>query len=220
MSNRAELRADLRNELKKDPNAKIWTDDTLNGYLKQGNLKVQKDWNFQWRENQANTTFSTVVWTQEYVLPTDLGKIQLVRFNTTDLRKTTKVQLKRDQNNFVAWTPSKYYVFGAYIGFDVLPSAVWTIDFDYIKRLIFPTDDTTDIDFNDDFDASIVKYAAFLAWSTIPAMNWVASSKVQEYGLELDTLYSTYIFDDLADLTMRLQRRSRWYITNEAVLDR
>jgi len=219
-STRAELRADLRTELKKDPNAKIWTNDTLNNYLKQANLKVQKDGNFQWRENQANTTFSTVVWTQEYLLPTDLGKIQLVRYNTDVLIKTTKVWLKRTQNNFVAWIPSKYYIFWNNIGFDTIPNTTWTIDFDYVKRLTFPTDDTTTIDFNDDFDAALVKYAAFLAWSTISQMSGIAAAKIQEYQLELDTLYSTYIFDDLNDLVYWLQRRNKGFITQANVLDR
>ena len=59
-STRAEQRADLRTELKKDPNGKIWNDVALNWYLKVANLKLQKDGNFQWRENQANTTFNTV----------------------------------------------------------------------------------------------------------------------------------------------------------------
>ena len=219
-STRADLRADLRTELKKDPNGKIWNDTALNWYLTKAYLRVQKDWNFQWRENQANTTFSTVVGTQEYTLPTDLGKLELVRFDTDNLRKTTKVQLKRDQNNFVAWKPSKYYVFGANIGFDTLPDTVWTVDIDYVKRLSFPTDDTTEIDFDEDYDVALVKYAAFLAWSSIDGKQGTASSELQEYQLELDTLYSTYIFDDINDLTVRLQRRDRWFITRDNVLDR
>lgn len=205
-STRADLRANVRIEIKKDPNGRIWSDTELNSFLKQANLKIQKDWNFQWTENQANTTFSTVSWTQEYSKPTDLGKLQLVRFNGDDLYKTTKVQLKREQNTFVWWTPSKYYIFGSNIGFDVVPNIIWTVDIDYVANLVFPTDDTTETNFPDDFDMAIVKYATFLAWS---AMDWkqnTASAKLQEYTLELDTLYSTYIFDDVADLTFSMQR--------------
>jgi len=57
---RSQLRADVRTELKKDPNGKIWSNPELNNYINKAYLKVQKDGNFQWRENQANTTFSTV----------------------------------------------------------------------------------------------------------------------------------------------------------------
>lgn len=217
-TNRGELRTDVRTELKKDPNGRIWSDATLNGYIDKAYLKVQKDGNFQWRENQANTTFSTVSGTQEYTLPTDLGKIQLIRFNGTNLLKTTKVQLKREQNTFVAWTPSQYYVFGANVWFDVIPNVVGTIDFDYVKRLAALSTDSTESAFDTDFDVAIVKYAAFLAWSSIDGKQWAASSKLQEYGIEIDSLISTYIFDDINDLTFGLQKRR--FIRNDQVLDR
>ncbi len=219
-STRADLRSDVRVELKKDPTAKIWSDASLNAYLKQAYLKLQKDGNFQWRENQANTTFSTVVWTQEYVLPTNLGKIQLVRFEWDDLIKDTKVGLKRRYNNFVAWRPSRYYIFAANIGFDTLPDTVWTVDLDYQANLAFVTDDTTEIDYPMDFDTAIVKYAAFLAWSSIDWKQNTASGQLQEYQLEIDTLYSSYIFDDLNDLMFNLQRNNRWIVTRSNVLDR
>ena len=218
-STRAELRADVRIELKKDPNAKVWSDEALNTYINKAYLKVQKDGNFQWRENQANTTFSTEVWIQEYSLPTDLAKIQLVRYEWTNLIKTTKVRLKREQSTFVSWTPSKYYIFGANVWFDVLPNWTWTVDFDYAKRLAAFTADTDTSELNVDFDLAIVKYAAFLAWSSIDGKQNTAQAQLQEYNLELDTLYSSYIFDDIQDLVYWLQRGNR-YVTQANTLDR
>jgi len=218
-STRAEQRADLRTELKKDPNGKIWNDVALNWYLKVANLKLQKDGNFQWRENQANTTFNTVVWTQEYVLPSDLWKVQLVRYNGSDLYNTTKVILKRAYSNFVDWTPSQYYLYGNNIWFDVIPNWTWLIDLDYQSRVPYPTDDTTQTGFPDDFDIAIIKYAAFLAWSSIDWKQATASSQLQEYQLEIDTLYNTYIFDTVEDLTFWMQRTNR-NITRSNVLDR
>lgn len=218
-STRAELRADVRLELKKDPNGRIWSDAELNNYINKAYLKVQKDWNFQWRENQGNNTQSTVVWTQQYTLPTDFGKIQLVRFNWTNLIPTTKVTLKRQYSSFVSWTPSQYYLFGNYIWLDVLPSSVWTLDIDYQKRLTAFTADADVCAFNDDFDLAIVKYAAYLAWSSIDGKQNTAAAQLWEYQLEIDTLYSTYIFDNVEDLVYGLQRGNR-YMTQPNVLDR
>jgi len=218
-STRADLRADVRTELKKDPNGKIWDDATINKYINKAYLKVQKDGNFQWRENQGNTTFPTESWVQEYVLPTDLGKVQLVRFNWTVLITTTKVLLKRQLSTFVSWTPSKYYLFWANIWFDVLPNVVWTIDLDYQKRLAKFITDTQESAFNDDFDTAIVKYAAFLAWSSIDGKQQTAGVELDEYKLEIDTLVSTYIFDDINDLHFGLQRGNR-FVTQANVLDR
>lgn len=219
MSTRSDLRSDLRVELKIDPNGKIWSDSTLNSYINQAYARIQKDWNFAWRENQANTTFSTTVWTQEYSLPSDFWKVQLVRYAWTNLLKTDKITLKRQYSSFVSWTPSKYYIYWAYVWFDVLPSGTWTVDFDYVKILTPFSADSDSSAFWVDFDAAIVKYAAFLAWSSIKWKENTAQSKLQEYQIELDTLASSYIFDDIDDLTYRLQRGQR-YITQANVLDR
>ena len=217
-STRAELKADLRTELRKDPNGKIWSDDALETYINQAYTQIQKDWNYQWRENQAEYQFNTVVGTQQYALPSDFNKVELVRYTGTNLVKTSKVRLKREYTSFVSWTPSRYYLFGANIWFDVLPSAVWEIDLDYVKKNAKLSADTTESAYPDDYDVAIIKYAAFLAWSSVP-WNPVASSKLQEYNLEIETLVSTYIFDDIADLTVNLQRGDR-YVTQATVLDR
>ena len=218
-STRAELRADVRTELKKDPNGKIWNDPTLDRYIDKAYLKVQKDGNFQWRENQANTTFSTVIGTQEYALATDLGKIQLVRFNWSVVYKTTLVQLKKEQSTFVNGQPSRYYLNWNNIGFDVISNIVGTVDFDYVKRLARFTADTDESAFWEDFDAAIVKYAAFLAWSAMDWKQQTAAVKEREYTLEIETLISSYLFDDTADLTYFLQKGTRG-VTNSQTLDR
>jgi hypothetical protein len=42
-STRAELRSDVKTELKKDPNGRIWSDAELNNYINKAYAKVQKD---------------------------------------------------------------------------------------------------------------------------------------------------------------------------------
>lgn len=217
-TNRWQLRADLRVELKKDPNGKIWSDSALNSYINKSYLKVQKDGNFAWRENQAETSYTSAN-TQEEALPTDFGKIELIRYNGTELYKTTKVSLKRQYTTFVNGTPSKYYINWANIGFDVIPNNSGLVDISYLKRLTSFTSDTDESEFNDDFDTAIVKYAAFLAWSSLDGKQQTARFELEEYGIEIDTLVSSYIFDDINDLTMRLQRTGA-RVTQADVLDR
>ena len=75
---RANLITDLRNELTIDPNAKIWTNTELIGYLDSAYLQIQQDGNFRWSENEGGTdTTTTTAGTQEYALPSDLGKIDM-----------------------------------------------------------------------------------------------------------------------------------------------
>ena len=216
-STRADLRSDLRTELKKDPNGKIWGDPSLNWYLKTAYIKFQKDGNYEWRENDWNTTYTPSA--QETTLPSDFGKVVLVRYNWSELKKTDKITLKREVTEFQSWTPSRYYIYWSNIGTDTIPSA-GTVDLDYRSINAFPTDDTTEIAYWDDFDIAIIKYAAFLAWSSIDGKQNTAANELQEYELELSTLYSTYIFDDINDLTYRLQRRGSGVVTQSNVLDR
>ena len=217
MSTRSELRTQLKDEIKKDPNGKIWSNDVLDRFINQGYFKFQKDGNFQWRENEGNTTF-TLTWVQEYAIPTDYGKTNLVRYNGTTLYKTSKLRLKREYTSFVWGTPSKYYTYGAFIGFDVIPNVSGTIDWDYQKINKLAAADGTESDYDTDFDNAIVLYATFRAFSTIPELAGVARAKFQEYEIERDNLYSSYIFDDTSDLHFTVPRGRSF--TRDNVLDR
>jgi len=121
------------------------------------------------------------------------------------------------QANFVWGSPSKYYRFGNNIWFDVIPNLVWEIDLDYSKILPAFTADSDNSELNDEFDTAITKYAAFLAWSAIDGKQATASSKIQEYQVEIDTQIATYLYDDQNDMNFRLQTRR--YSTGDQVLD-
>lgn len=213
-STRSNLRTELRNELKKDPNGKIWSDSVLDTFIDKGYFKVQKDGGYDWRENEANYSFSLTSGTQEYAIPSDFGKTILVRYNGTPLLKTSKTTLKRKYTSFVNGTPSQYYTFGSNIWFDVIPNVTGTIDWDYKSINKLGASDSSESAYSEDFDAAIVLYAAFRAWSTIPEMWGVAAQKNSEYLLELDTLFSSYIFDDINDLTFWMV--GRWQYTTRA----
>tara|TARA_R110002012_G_C11524150_1_gene599803 strand:- start:799 stop:930 length:132 start_codon:yes stop_codon:yes gene_type:complete len=43
MSTRAKLRSDLRDEIRIDPNGKMWGDSVLNTYINQAIFQIQKD---------------------------------------------------------------------------------------------------------------------------------------------------------------------------------
>ena len=118
----------------------------------------------------------------------------------------------------MAWQPTRYYLEWNSILFDTLPNAVGTIDFDYRKRLDSLTADTSESAFGEDFDDAIVKYAAYLAWSSPRWNEQTAQIKLQDYWIVLDTLLNAYIFD-LGDPRFTTQRR--WvFKTRENVLDR
>ena len=218
MSTRLELRTLLNTEIKIDPNNKIWSESAKNNYIDSAYFQLQKDWNFEWRENDANNTQSTVVWTQEYTLPTDFIRTELVRYNWTEIHPRSKTQLKRENATFVSWTPSRYYLYSSNIWFDVLPNAVLTLDIDYRKKLTKFTADTDSSEFPEDFDDAIVKYAAYLAWSSPRGNEQTSRAKLQEYQLIRDTLMNAYIYD-IGNLNFTTQRSS-WTDYRADVLSR
>ena len=215
MSTRAEIRSLVRSELKIDPNWKIWNDSTLNSYINRAYLQIQKDWNLDWQENDANTTYTATA--QETALPSDFWKVVLVRYNWSELYWTTKVILKREITTFQSWTPSRYYLYSNTLGTDTIPSS-WTIDLDYKKIIAGFTADADNSAYPANFDTAIVKYSTYLAWSTIWWRENKAAWKLSEYRIEKDTLISTYIFIDVNNLVFNSPRR--WWVSWDQVLDR
>jgi len=215
MSTKWELRSSLRDEIRIDPNGKIWSDLILDTYIKQAIFQIQKDWNFEWRENQwGNNTFSLVPWTQEYDLPSDFIRTDLVRYNGQVLQKTTQKQLKQLYTSFTSGTPFQYYILGSKIWFDVLPNDAWTIDFDYFKRLNAPLEDTNLSPFPEDFNISIIKYASYLAWSSPRGNEQTAITKKNEYDVLINWLTNAYIFYDTNDLNFSISRGKVWVNAN------
>ena len=212
---RSALRTLIRNELKIDPNGKVWTDSTLNTYLNRSYLQLQQDWNLDWQENDANTTYTATA--QETSLPTNFGKVSLVRYNWTELLVTTKLQLKREIATFQAWTPSRYYLYSNTLGTDTIPSS-WTIDLDYKKIIAWFTDDVDESAYPSNFDTALVKYSAYLAWSAPRGNAQTAAQKLQEYTLEKDTLIWSYIYNDVNNLEFTTIRRTNVNVRSDAVV--
>lgn len=128
-------------------------------------------------------------------MPTGFIRTDLVRYSGTELWPTTKVNLKRAYSSFVSGTPSKYYVNGGYIGFDVVPDVTGTLDIDYRKQLTAFTADADVSSFPETMDDLMIKYAAYLAWSTAKGNEQTAQLKLTDYRQELETMIGGFIFD-------------------------
>lgn len=218
MSTRAQLRTKLRTEIKIDPNGKVWNDTTLDQFINSAYFQVQKDWNFNWSENDGNYSFSLTSGTQEYALPTGFIRTDLVRYAGTELFPTSKVDLKRIYSSFVSGTPSRYYVNGGFIGLDVIPNVTGTLDIDYRKQLTAFTSDSDNSSFPETMDDVMTKYGAYLAWSTTKGNEQTAQLKLADYKQELETMIGGFIFDigNPRFSTSRVMRS----ITRPDVLDR
>ena len=206
--NLAQIRASLRSELKTDKSGKIWSDLVLNDYINQGYLKLQRDGLFAWNGNENGSgTLTLVGGTQEYALPSDFGWLRLALNGSTQLIESSFGDVKIRNPNNTQGTPSNYYINGDYMGLDPVPSGSATVTLYYRKILASLTSDSSTIGLNSNFVPAIVKYAAYLAWSSPRGNADTASQKLGDYQIVLRTLMSAYRMRDLATLQYKLPRR-------------
>lgn len=196
------LRSRVRTNMKIDPKGRIWWDSDVNDAINTALLEIQKDWSYNWQENQTETSFPTVVDTQEYSLPVDLQRIRLVRNSWSILDSTTKENLKRVYKEFTGGTPTQYYVSQNVLWLHPFPKTSETVDITYNKRLPELVNDTDELPYPDDFIVAIVNYAAYDLFSSIwntENLNRAAIRK-NRYDEEQSKLVNTYLAPDKWEL--------------------
>ena len=209
-SSLANLRSDLRTQLKIDPNGKIWNDSALNGYINDAHLQVQRDGDFSWKENiTGNFSPTMVVGTAEYALPDDFVRVLQVMINGGIKNVITKQEAKRrDGINYPIQSgePSNYYINGNFIGLWPVPNAIKPFSIDYKKKMPSLDSDSETIDFNTDYDSAIANYAAYLAWSGYRGASAQAQVELTNYQRIIDVLKQSYLLFAQENLKFGLQR--------------
>lgn len=205
----AQLRSQLQQELR-DPNDKIWNSTSKNRFINRAYLQVQKDNNFEWRENKESTTLSS-----PYTIPSDFVIMETVFDGTNELDVADKIRLKK-QNKDLTTTgePRWYYYEGTTLA--LYPVSTTDIDIDYKKQLAALSGDSDTIDFPDAFAEAIVAYARYLAWSSPRGNRQEAEGALQDYGNELAMLMGSFGLQDEGYQYFGIQRTS--YIPRDNVL--
>lgn len=207
---RQQERDQLRlNELKIDPNGRVWSDSILNTNLETARRKIQEDGHHDWFFNDGeDTSIVSVVSQQEYDLPTDFVRLELIKYDTWELLPTTKKYLKAHNSSLaVDGTPQYYYLLGSKFGVFQRPNANGKVfDLTYRKKLASFTSDASVEVMPDEFIEAIVQYAAYLSWSDIQGREDKAIQSMQNYKEIMEGLYSQYLEGrDDADLSFKFE---------------
>ena len=211
MSTLTSLRSTARDLfIKIDPNAKVRSNDVIDSLINMGYVQVQTDGNNERREQQTESTFSTVVGQQTYSLSTyapSFLKITAVIYNETPLNKIFREDILRSSSVTNSGSPIGYYIYGANIGLYPIPSAVDTVTALYCKSL--PTITTSqDSLLPSDFDRAICEYAAYMACNSVEKTD-KARMFLWDYTLAMSMLSSRYKMDD--STYTRSTARNTWY---------
>jgi len=201
------LRTALREEIKIDPNGKIWSNSVFNDNINAAYLQVQADGQFNWPGQQGGEqAVSLVSGTQEYALSTDLAVIELVLKGTEILSQTDFTSAKVRNLSGTQGTVNSYYLRGNNIGFDPIPDSSDTVTVYYRTLLDELTADGDNIELDDRFAQLIVKYAAYLTWSGPRGNESTAASKYNDYLASLNRMKLLYMMRDTAVLNYKVQR--------------
>ncbi len=205
MSTLSSLVSDLRNYIKSDPNDKIWGSAIKESAINSAYFQIQKDGGFRWPQNEASTTQVTVGGTAEYALPTDFIRLEMVQFSDTlgQLTPTTKQAAMRNGTTSQG-RPSNYYLWNQKLGFYSTPDTAYPANILYRKRLATLTG-VQDSLFPSDFDNAIVRYAAYILWSTTKNQPKTGQA-LDDYRLMLGMLKDAYLYQDTAMISFPYQR--------------
>lgn len=178
--------------LKIDPNAKVWSDDTLDVFINQAYHKVQSDMSFEWPEYETSVEITTVAWTETYTKPSDFVRLIWLYDDTYNLTKTSK-----QQTMIVRATeskPSSYYLYGSSIGFYPVPDNAYTIDLLYYRQLPFLTS-SQGSGLPYEYNQVIALYATYLMLISVEKQP-KAIACLAEYTNIMNWLFAKDMYDD------------------------
>lgn len=204
-------------EVKIDKHKRIWSDDLWTKYINQAIRRIQKDGNFEWNENVTEYVLPLVGGTQEYDFVSDFVRMDYAIMEDGQiLTKTTKQDVLR-KGTTSNGKPVSYYIRGGKIGFWATPDKAYNVNVLYKRVMPALSSTNNTLEFSDSFEDLIVKYAAYLAWSSPRGNAQEAQMKLQDYRMELDSVKSLELANDMADMVFSNGRSNRPY--NAQVID-
>lgn len=196
----SDLRSDVRTEMKTDPNGKVWSNAQLTDFANQAYLQVQMDGNFGWGVSENGSSSQTfTAGTQEYSMPSDFGRLEFILLSGNKLQPLSFEEAKIRNPNSTQSTPTHYYIRGSSIGFDPVPNSASSATIYYRKILTALSSDSDAISFSDNFAPAMVKYMAYLAWSSPRGNEQYAAARLEDYEREMNRLRAIYLYRDKAD---------------------
>lgn len=223
---RGTLKSNLRIKMKLDRLGRIWGDSSLNSAIDTAILQLQTDNDFNWSENNKETTLTTVTDQEEYDLPSDFQQVDLVKVGNILQKSITRDELLRSNRSSATGTPFLYYIRALKVGLNPIPVTAGE-DILVAYRVILPalTSDVSESPFPVTYDEAIYAYSAYILFSDInDGKNTTrAAIRLKRYTDELSKLKRSYMTSDKSQLryktTYRSRGTNRWRPTNIIVID-
>lgn len=203
-----------------DPNNKIWSQASITRALNIAQNDMQKDLIGLLNNQDSYYSFSTVVWTQSYTLPTDFVRLSEIRYNGRPLVKTTRKQVQDTYTTITSGQPYRYYIWDNTLYVNPNPDAVGTIDMLYTASYTI-IDSSNPSGVPTDLEQALLMRACVILFKQ--KMKFDASQmRDQEYQVQLNKAVQWLVQDENMnyDTTKRRSRgmNGQWYWPNATQL--
>jgi len=219
-----DLRSQLLDELKIDPNQKINSTLLLNRNINRALRKVEQSVGYALPENVTSAVISTTSGTNESNLPSDFkrianphgvkvgGSTPLFPVDYVALLGFTDVAVNSGQ-------PTQYYIRKSsssqwVIGFNPTPASTYAVTIPYYKKLTEMTDDSDESPLEEEYDEPIVQYAAYLTMRRIKGFEQKAADYRASYREAIADVVGNSMMANQYDNKVSGQRRERGYYWN------
>lgn len=126
---------------------------------------------------------------QEYAVPSEFQRMNLVKQNKRLLDSSSLAQLQVQGDEDRQWTPLNYYIRDNKIGFSPIPTSVLTMTLNFRQRAPELVLDTDLMVLEDDFKRAIQLYASYILLSQLDSENIQrANIKLWRYNQEIAKL--------------------------------
>jgi hypothetical protein len=195
MSDLQTLRSKLRSELKIDPNGRIWNDTVLNRAINDSIGQVESEGNYDWHFNNAENSESTVIGQSGYDLPDNFVRLEAdtVLYDSASLRPIDYNFGWKNKYFTTSGTPSSYSVWGDKIYLAKMPDSIKSLQYLFKKKQTAMVADSNDSGLPSEFDLSVIKWAAYLCWSTIEGKENKSISAAQDFQEAMKGLFAQYL---------------------------
>ena len=211
MSSPSELIAAVNTELRINTGSKIWDNPSILGYINQAIRRVETDLNFETNANAASVdTTPVLTGTIEYDQPDEFGQLEVVQFNdgstTYTLDSISFNETRIINPSDVQGKPIAYYLRGDQIGLYPAPISAGTLKVYFKQRTPALELNGSDLTMALEYEPAIVKWAAYLAWSSSKDNRGAADQKRVDYQEEIKSLQNQVMSRDPVSLVYSSSR--------------
>lgn len=206
MTTIAELRTIISQDYLRDPKNKVFTQDTVDRAINKGLTRLEQELYNGLGSLELQATLQTVAGQQEYWMPPNWTRMQLVKWDGTELYKTTLESIQKQNDELTQGSPYCYYIRGNDLWLYSIPDKAWELYIIYTTKSN-SIDADNDYVLPEEWIDAITAYAASRLFSSVGKFDFSNEYRTH-FEDSMNKLRSQYQFND-ENITFGMSRGSQ-----------